>query len=222
MLKFIAIASVAILFLACSLNEPEVVTVIVTATSEPNTDTPASTPVPASTHTPFPTSTLVPTYTPMPIPTSTPVPTNTPLPPITLTHDDCIDCPVVMLGVNRNALKKYEELPASKHHTEKVLLVACGRDNHVPGLGEVMGGRRSGTADEVFVDGVADIEFGECLAITATYAGIQKACRPEPWDTSGYGCSIGKGKTIEVFTFRIVGQMTFLTTSQYNDLNVRR
>ena len=224
MLKFVAIFFIVLFSVSCSSPEPEIITVVVTATSRPVTITLTSAPpthTPTQTSTPQPTSTPEPTYTPTRTPrsTSTRVPTYTPLPVSTPTptNNDCIDCPLVVPG-KAGALRKYEELPASKHHEEKVLLVVCGRGHRVQGLGEVMGGRRSGNAGEVFVKGSANTEFGECVAITAQYDGIQEACRPEPWDTSGVGCSIGRGKTIEVVTFKKVGQITFLTTSEYNEL----
>ena len=82
MFKFVAIFSIAVLFLACSSPEPEVITVVVTATPPPVTMTPTSTPAPEPTYTPVPTSTPVPTHTPTqtftPQPTFTPVPTYTP------------------------------------------------------------------------------------------------------------------------------------------------
>ena len=74
---------------ACSSPEPEVITVVVTATPIPPTLTPTSTTVPTATHTPIPTSTPVPTFTATPTYTLTPTPsptltpTNTPRPTYT-------------------------------------------------------------------------------------------------------------------------------------------
>ncbi|MCY3544066.1 MAG: hypothetical protein OXH22_08495 [Chloroflexi bacterium] len=99
MFKFVAIFSIAVLFLACSSPEPEVITIVVTATPLPATTTPTPTPAPEPTYTPVPTSTPIPTPTPTqtftpvpthtptltPIPTSTRVPTYTPRPTSTPT-----------------------------------------------------------------------------------------------------------------------------------------
>ncbi|MDE2686016.1 MAG: hypothetical protein OXI16_00745 [Chloroflexota bacterium] len=105
---FRLIAIISILFvLACSSSEPEIITVVVTATPlpattttpipvvpsplPPNTPLPANTPVtiPTSTYTSTPTQTVTPeptaTLTPTPIPTSTRVPTYTPRPTSTAT-----------------------------------------------------------------------------------------------------------------------------------------
>ena len=83
------IVSLCVIFLACASPEPEIVTIVVTATPIPPTVTPTSTLVPTltatsvPTSTPIPTNTPTPTFTPTPTPPPTLTPTNTPRPTYT-------------------------------------------------------------------------------------------------------------------------------------------
>ena len=92
-MRFAIVLSILLfLIFACSSPEPKIITVVVTATPEPNMVTHTTTPVPTSTHTPVPTFTPEPTSTPEPTwthaPTFTPEPTFTPTltPTPTITH----------------------------------------------------------------------------------------------------------------------------------------
>ena len=217
MLRFALIIALAVFLLGCSVGRTEIITVVVTATPESVTvmatsmSVPVNTPTVGAAQTPTVTATLSPTATA--VPTSTPLPTPTPI------NSDCVDCPVVAVG-RAGALLKYERKPVARYHTEKVLLVVCGRGYSVEGLGEVMGGMRSLGTDDVFVKGVEGMVEDECVAITAKYIGLTQdvvSCLD-----FGSGCPRGAGLPAEVFMFEKVGQMTSLAYSQYSELYKRR
>ena len=203
-----------------------------TATATPYypTATPYSTHTPAPTATPtrlppspVPTLASIDTPVPMPVPMPTPTATPTPIPPVSI-NSDCVGCHVVAPGAGgtQQVMKAYAEWPSAGRHPDSVLLVACNRGERVAELGQIMGARGGTEASsDISVIGpsgfVADLAVagrGSCYAITAKYDGEKQACI-EIWPGS---CRFGNGQQVEILGFKVVGESTEISTSQYQTL----
>ena len=157
----------------------------------------------------IPTPTKRPTRTPTPIPTA--------MPPVSI-NPDCIGCPVVAPGAggNQQVLDAYREWTGASKHPDPVLLVGCYRGTRIPGLGSIVGAKG---AFERKTDVAVTGQFfsrsqGACYAITALYDGLQPAC----WETIPGGCQFGGGQSVETMTFKGIGNVTEISTSQYDTL----
>lgn len=133
----------------------------------------------------------------------------TPLPPVSI-NSDCVGCDVAMpreVATPSLAMRDYGA-PGN------ILLVTCSRGYSVDGH-LVMGPPGSTAHREIVVQGLqpenAHASSG-CLAITATYVGTEDYCRAK----SGDNCWFGPNASIP--TFKVAGEFTQLTRSQYQEL----
>ena len=93
------------------------------------------------------------------------------------------------------------------------MLVSCYAGYEVGSIGAIFGPRGWDSGREIGIRGnLSDLEEGVCYAITAKYDGVEEACRNQITDTD---CAVGRGKTVEVFTFRKAGKVNELSASQY-------
>ena len=157
--------------------------------------------------------------TPTPGPTATPTPRPTATPtPEPVANSDCAGCPAFMPGVSNDLMKAFTEWPAKGRHPDNLLLFACSRDYRANGK-EVFGSTGPSSERDILVSGLPvakGLDNGQCYAITSRYDGQEEVC----WLESPFGsCSLRVGvKYLDVFTFKAVGEVTAISTSEYRDL----
>ena len=155
-----------------------------------------------ATYAPPPTPSLRPTPTPALRPTPTPAFRPTPTPPPVSVNPDCIGCNVAMpreVATPSLALRDYGA-------PDKLLLVTCSQGYSVDG-NLVMGPLRSSGSRVIVVQGLKpeDVDHDDgCVAITALYVGTE---------LYPYGHT-----EVSILTFKVAGEVTGLTTSQYHTM----